>query len=130
MILGQLSGGAIGDALGRHLAMTIMMSLQIISSLGSACSFGLYTLQILSVWRFLLGIGAGGVYPVSFNKFNRITINLKILFAFLVSSYANSRIHERTKPKRKASSINIQHARSGLFIRSTFWIFSNCSIGG
>ena len=65
MILGQLSGGAIGDALGRHLAMTIMMSLQIISSFGSACSFGLYTLHILSLWRFLLGIGAGGVYPVS-----------------------------------------------------------------
>ena len=66
--LGQLSSGAIGDALGRQLVMTMMMGLQIISSFGSACSFGLRTLRILYMWRFLLGVGCGDVRPISCKK--------------------------------------------------------------
>ena len=39
MILGQLGGGALGDVMGRHVAMTIVMFLQIIASVASAFSF-------------------------------------------------------------------------------------------
>ena len=38
MILGQLTGGALGDAIGRHRAMAVVMFLQVISSFVSAFS--------------------------------------------------------------------------------------------
>ena len=72
MILGQLAGGYLGDVLGRRNAMMLVMALQILGSLGSALLVstenelpGLTTLEQLSVWRFVLGIGAGGVYPLA-----------------------------------------------------------------
>jgi PHS family inorganic phosphate transporter-like MFS transporter len=72
MIVGQLGGGTLGDVLGRHVAMTCVMFLQVVSAFFSAlstdftiCGFeiGIYT--VLAVWRFVLGIGAGGVYPLA-----------------------------------------------------------------
>lgn len=65
----QLVGGAIGDKYGRHKAMTIVMMLQIFASIGSALSyevsshFSIYT--TLAAFRFLLGVGCGGVYPLA-----------------------------------------------------------------
>ena len=70
MILGQLTLGTLGDVLGRHVAMSIVMILQIIASFGSSFSmsvpyYNLSIFHILALWRFLLGLGCGGVYPLS-----------------------------------------------------------------
>jgi PHS family inorganic phosphate transporter-like MFS transporter len=67
MIIGQLIGGAIGDILGRHMAMAVVMSLQIIGALVSACVIdGPVSIYIfLAFLRFVLGIGCGGVYPLA-----------------------------------------------------------------
>eukprot|EP00934_Nitzschia_sp_Nitz4_P004563 Nitzschia sp. Nitz4//scaffold29_size155292//70400//72136//NITZ4_002660-RA/size155292-processed-gene-0.15-mRNA-1//1//CDS//3329546454//4553//frame0 len=77
MIVGQLLGGALGDSfLGRLGALRLVMALQIIASLASAGlppSIGegmddatvnrLY--RVLALCRFVLGVGAGGVYPLA-----------------------------------------------------------------
>lgn len=71
MIFGQLCGGTMGDVLGRHRAMAIIMAIQIFSSFASAFVgkviygefFSIY--QQLAIWRFLLGVGCGGAYPLS-----------------------------------------------------------------
>ena len=72
MIFGQLVGGALGDSwLGRMGALRLVMALQIVASLTSAFvgvgkdapaqSLFLW----LATWRFILGIGCGGVYPLA-----------------------------------------------------------------
>lgn len=70
MIVGQLAGGALGDMLGRHRAMTLVMCLQVLASLASAFStdvtvpfiaYRASIYQILALWRFVLGLGCGGV---------------------------------------------------------------------
>lgn len=67
MIVGQLVGGALGDSfLGRMGALRLVMVLQIVASLGSALLWGRNFIYIgLAIWRFLLGIGAGAVYPLA-----------------------------------------------------------------
>lgn len=69
MIIGQLGGGLLGDWLGRHMAMAVTLTLQICAAFMSAWSdvftpnCNIYTL--LACWRFLLGVGCGGVYPLA-----------------------------------------------------------------
>jgi len=73
MIVGQIVGGSLGDLLGRHKAMAVVMLIQIVGSIGSATftqnswdyflSFDIF--QQLAAWRFLLGFGCGGVYPLA-----------------------------------------------------------------
>ena len=67
MIIGQLIGGYLGDIIGRRPAMMLVMILQIVGSIGSALfiskSDSVY--QQLAIWRFILGVGAGGVYPLA-----------------------------------------------------------------
>ncbi len=73
MIFGQLVGGYLGDVLGRRNAILFVMVLQIGGSIGSACISasnnnnysGLTALEQLAIWRFFLGVGAGGVYPLA-----------------------------------------------------------------
>jgi len=66
MVVGQLAGGALGDSfLGRLGALRVVMAFQIVASIGSALLWGSDLLFWLAVWRFLLGIGAGGVYPLA-----------------------------------------------------------------
>ena len=77
MIVGQLIGGLLGDWLGRHIAMAVVMCVQVISALMSAFSGTLILLLLpnnndavsiyteLACWRFFLGFGCGGVYPLS-----------------------------------------------------------------
>jgi MFS transporter, PHS family, inorganic phosphate transporter len=77
MILGQLTLGTLGDVLGRHRAMSVVMLLQIVASFGSAFSYPIRIsigdsmsfqwsiFEVLAAWRFLLGLGCGGVYPLA-----------------------------------------------------------------
>jgi PHS family inorganic phosphate transporter-like MFS transporter len=68
MMLGQMGGGALGDssALGRLGALRLVMLLQIVASAGSALLTGGKEIYWqLAAWRFVLGIGAGGVYPLA-----------------------------------------------------------------
>jgi len=77
MIVGQISGGVLGDSrLGRLGALRLVMALQIVASLASA-SLGTLTdattsshpkediFLWLAFFRFLLGVGCGGVYPLA-----------------------------------------------------------------
>lgn len=71
MIVGQLIGGMLGDWLGRHIAMALVMCVQVVSALMSAFSGTLFLSNAISIytemaiWRFFLGFGCGGVYPLS-----------------------------------------------------------------
>jgi hypothetical protein len=69
MIIGQLIGGAMGDLIGRKQGMMLVMFLQVIGSVGSAFSYdgfgGWSVFEQLAIWRFLVGIGCGGVYPLA-----------------------------------------------------------------
>ena len=72
MIFGQLVGGALGDSwLGRMGALRLVMALQIIASFASAFAgagqnASAHSLFLwLAGWRFVLGIGCGGVYPLA-----------------------------------------------------------------
>ena len=63
--------GYAGDMLGRNAAMTLTLSLVAIGALGSAAfSFGSASAVyvVIIICRFFLGIGVGGVYPLSATK--------------------------------------------------------------
>jgi MFS family permease len=67
-IVGQLGFGAIADLIGRRSVFIMTCTIVITGSILSAtvvdsASFGLYAQ--LSLWRFLLGVGVGGEYPLS-----------------------------------------------------------------
>eukprot|EP00301_Raphidiophrys_heterophryoidea_P009152 c13487_g1_i1.p1 GENE.c13487_g1_i1~~c13487_g1_i1.p1 ORF type:complete len:442 (-),score=90.50 c13487_g1_i1:179-1504(-) len=67
-VFGQLLFGYVGDWLGRNKAMFLTNLFCVIGALGSAVlSWGqgttLYVL--IAIWRFILGMGVGGVYPLS-----------------------------------------------------------------
>ncbi|KAL2911119.1 hypothetical protein HK105_209424 [Polyrhizophydium stewartii] len=68
-LIGQLVFGYLGDKLGRKRMYGVELIIMIISTIGSALSapaaaaFGI--LPVLGFWRFLLGIGIGGDYPMS-----------------------------------------------------------------
>ena len=60
MIVGQLVGGTIGDVLGRHLAMAVVMGLQVISAMFSAFSFdGVISIYIILAGKSLLLVSTG-----------------------------------------------------------------------
>lgn len=66
-IMGQLTFGYIGDAIGRKRAMIFTLLLSIGGALASAVlPWGVESIYyILAVCRFVLGLGVGGVYPLS-----------------------------------------------------------------
>ncbi|KAJ3118862.1 phosphate transporter [Phlyctochytrium bullatum] len=68
-LVGQLGFGYLGDLLGRKKMYGIELLIMIICTLGSALSAppakGFSILALLGVWRFFLGIGIGGDYPMS-----------------------------------------------------------------
>lgn len=73
MVLGQLVGGAASDAIGRIPALYAAILLQVVGSLGSALvglggmfgREGMDVFDFLSLWRFVLGVGAGAIYPIA-----------------------------------------------------------------
>ncbi|KAJ3096029.1 phosphate transporter [Phlyctochytrium planicorne] len=68
-LVGQLAFGYLGDKLGRKRMYGIELMIMIVCTLGSALSApparGFSVLTILAIWRFFLGIGIGGDYPMS-----------------------------------------------------------------
>ncbi|KAJ3071260.1 Inorganic phosphate transporter pho84 [Podochytrium sp. JEL0797] len=68
-LIGQVSFGIAGDSHGRKsvygLEMVIIIVCTTCSMLASSMKRGANILQLLAFWRFLLGIGIGGDYPMS-----------------------------------------------------------------
>lgn len=67
-IAGMCIMGYLGDMIGRRLAMVLTLFLVAFGALGSAVlSWGsaLSVAVIMGVFRFVLGMGSGGVYPLS-----------------------------------------------------------------
>ena len=67
-VVGQLLLGWFGDRFGRRPGMVIAMGLIVFGALGSAImttGYGDWIWQCLVAWRFILGIGLGGTYPLT-----------------------------------------------------------------
>ncbi|PFH35776.1 transporter, major facilitator family protein [Besnoitia besnoiti] len=67
-IVGMCTMGYLGDLIGRRLAMIFTLALVFIGAfLSSICTWGngVTVLVIMGVCRFILGVGSGGVYPLS-----------------------------------------------------------------
>mmetsp|Transcript_64077 Transcript_64077/g.139381 ORF Transcript_64077/g.139381 Transcript_64077/m.139381 type:complete len:452 (+) Transcript_64077:156-1511(+) len=69
-IVGQIGCGCMADRLGRRAIFLSTASLVAFASLGSAFAdhtalFGLSMYSSLSLWRFVLGVGIGGEYPLA-----------------------------------------------------------------
>ncbi|KAJ3059554.1 phosphate transporter, partial [Quaeritorhiza haematococci] len=68
-LFGQFAFGLAGDVWGRKKMYGIVLVILIIGAIGSALAaqpaVGLDILAILGFWRFILGLGIGGDYPVS-----------------------------------------------------------------
>ncbi len=72
-IIGPIIFGPISDRFGRKIVYAVDLAILIVAAIGSA--FSANPLELIA-WRFVLGIGVGGDYPVS---------------ATLMSEYANRR---------------------------------------
>ncbi|KAI8606985.1 major facilitator superfamily domain-containing protein, partial [Chytriomyces sp. MP71] len=68
-LIGQVGFGILGDKLGRKKMYGVELIIMIVCTIGSALAApmknGWSILVILSIWRFFLGIGIGGDYPMS-----------------------------------------------------------------
>jgi PHS family inorganic phosphate transporter-like MFS transporter len=67
-IIGQLTFGYVGDTIGRKKAFVITLTLVVIGAILSTMSFQLGFITVfssLAAFRFVLGIGIGGEYPLS-----------------------------------------------------------------
>jgi len=68
-LVGQLLFGVLGDKMGRKKNYAIVMIILIVSTIGCALAgpskvgWGICTM--IAIWRFFLGIGIGGDYPMS-----------------------------------------------------------------
>ena len=66
--VGQVLFGWLGDRLGRRKVYGLTLTVMSIAAVGSALSVpigGLSTVTVLILWRFVLGVGVGGDYPLS-----------------------------------------------------------------
>ncbi|XP_028112019.1 probable inorganic phosphate transporter 1-8 [Camellia sinensis] len=67
-VIGQLVFGHLGDRMGRRRVYGITLMLMVLSSIGcgfSICTSPICVLTSLGFFRFLLGVGIGGDYPLS-----------------------------------------------------------------
>ncbi|ORY08505.1 MFS general substrate transporter [Neocallimastix californiae] len=68
-LVGQLLFGVLGDKMGRKKNYAIVMVILIVSTIGCALAgpskvgWGICTM--IAIWRFFLGVGIGGDYPMS-----------------------------------------------------------------
>jgi PHS family inorganic phosphate transporter-like MFS transporter len=67
-VLGQICAGSMADVYGRKIIFILTAFLIIVGSIGAACaqnwpSFNVY--HQLAFWRFILGAGVGGEYPLA-----------------------------------------------------------------
>jgi len=67
-LCGQLIIGSLGDRYGRKSLYTFALCVMVLCAFGQACSFGTTPQAVISTlcfWRFCLGVGVGGDYPLS-----------------------------------------------------------------
>ncbi|CAE7255011.1 PHT1-6, partial [Symbiodinium pilosum] len=66
-MIGMLVMGRLGDMIGRSCAMKVTLSFTVLGSLVPACAFGGSdaTYAVVSMGRLILGLGVGGIYPLS-----------------------------------------------------------------
>ncbi|RKO92433.1 major facilitator superfamily domain-containing protein [Blyttiomyces helicus] len=68
-LVGQLGFGYLGDKLGRKKMYGVELIIMIVCTIGQCFSAnairGFGVLTILGIWRFFLGVGIGGDYPMS-----------------------------------------------------------------
>eukprot|EP00842_Homolaphlyctis_polyrhiza_P003651 jgi/Hompol1/4287/HPOL_003568-RA len=68
-LVGQIAFGILGDKLGRKRMYGVELIIMIVATIGSALAGSTASdvtiLPILCLWRFFLGIGIGGDYPMS-----------------------------------------------------------------
>ena len=67
-LAGQIFFGRVGDILGRKTVYGITLAIMMFSALAQSMSFGTSpdaVVGTLCFWRFLLGFGVGGDYPLS-----------------------------------------------------------------
>jgi MFS family permease len=65
-VIGQLTMGYVGDAFGRGPAMMLTNCLTAIGAFGCALlAWNPYVSTVLVIFRFILGVGVGGKYPLS-----------------------------------------------------------------
>ncbi|KAG8783474.1 Inorganic phosphate transporter pho84 [Ceratobasidium sp. 428] len=82
-LLGQLVFGWLGDVLGRKGMYGVELVIIVTGTVGQALSSGGHAIHIIGVlilWRFIMGVGIGGDYPLS---------------AILTSEFAATRIRGR-----------------------------------
>ncbi|KAG8772536.1 Inorganic phosphate transporter pho84 [Ceratobasidium sp. 428] len=82
-LLGQLLFGWLGDVLGRKGMYGIELVIIVTGTIGQALSSGghaIHIIDVLILWRFIMGVGIGGDYPLS---------------AILTSEFAATRIRGR-----------------------------------
>lgn len=67
-VVGQFGFGLLADIIGRKMIFMTTTACMIIGCIGSACCFQNDTFSIyqqMAVWRFILGVGCGGEYPLA-----------------------------------------------------------------
>ncbi|KAJ3020619.1 UNVERIFIED_CONTAM: phosphate transporter [Siphonaria sp. JEL0065] len=68
-LIGQVGFGILGDKLGRKTMYGISIMIIIVCTIGSTFAAtlqrGMSVLVMIAIWRFVLGIGIGGDYPMS-----------------------------------------------------------------
>ncbi|KAI9091634.1 hypothetical protein K1719_028077 [Acacia pycnantha] len=89
-LVGQLFFGWLGDKLGRKKVYGMTLALMVIASMGSALSFGSTPKGVISTlcfFRFWLGFGIGGDYPLSATIMSEYA-NKKTRGAFIAAVFA------------------------------------------
>ncbi|KAK4278570.1 hypothetical protein QN277_016401 [Acacia crassicarpa] len=89
-LVGQIFFGWLGDKLGRKKVYGMTLALMVIASMGSALSFGATPKGVISTlcfFRFWLGFGIGGDYPLSATIMSEYA-NKKTRGAFIAAVFA------------------------------------------
>mmetsp|Transcript_50714 Transcript_50714/g.69005 ORF Transcript_50714/g.69005 Transcript_50714/m.69005 type:complete len:627 (-) Transcript_50714:101-1981(-) len=106
MITGQLIMGLIGDWLGAVQALRITLIISIIGALGSAFSPERFLLLSLVISQFLLGMGAGGIYPLAATM--TAASGLAMGPETVTSKSTTPRAHSRRQPAAVAFVFSMQ----------------------